>query len=174
VDIGDFGNVLKRHGIAHGSGVPCSYFKPLVNYMGADPELDYLPAASEGEAVAIAAGMTTAGHHAFALMQNSGLGNAVNPITSMLYIYGMPVTLLVSHRGQPDGAPDEPQHERMGQITEELVRLCGIECSILDPERFESTLEDALGCPASLNGVVDLSRVVTMADFQLEPPCWWI
>ena len=108
-----FGAVLKQHGFRRGAGVPCSYFTPLVNYMTVDPELDYLSATSEGEAVAIAAGMVTAGSPAFALMQNSGLGNAVNPITSLLYIYRMPVVLLVSHRGQP-GVPDEPQHELHG------------------------------------------------------------
>jgi phosphonopyruvate decarboxylase len=143
MDIQTFCDELIRHDIRSGSGVPCSFFKPLVNYMGADPKLDYLGAASEGEAVAIAAGMHTAGAPAFALMQNSGLCNAANPITSMLYIYGMPVQLLVSHRGAP-GVSDEPQHERMGVITEELIRLCGIECHLLDADSFGSTLGDVL------------------------------
>jgi phosphonopyruvate decarboxylase len=142
VQIETFGEILKRNGIAHGAGVPCSFFTPLVNYMTVDPELDYLSATSEGEAVAIAAGLTTAGKPAFALMQNSGLGNAVNPITSMLYIYQMPVVLLVSHRGEP-GIPDEPQHELMGQITEQLAELCGLRTLVLDPDRFEPTLQAA-------------------------------
>ena len=150
MDISDFGSILKNRGICSGSGVPCSYFKPLVNYMGADPELDYLGAASEGEAVAIAAGMVSAGKPAFALMQNSGLGNAVNPITSMLEIYQIPVVLLVSHRGQPDGEPDEPQHKRMGMITKELIELCGIEGHYLREDSFETELGDMLerGVPA--------------------------
>ena len=58
--------------------------------------------------IAIAAGLVSAGRPAFALMQNSGLGNAVNPLTSLLYVFGMPVILLVSHRGEP-GRVDEPQ-----------------------------------------------------------------
>src|SRR6476469_7313081 len=120
MEIEAFGETLHRAGIRHGAGVPCSFFTPLVNYMTADVELDYVSATSEGEAVAIAAGLTTAGQPAFALMQNSGFGNAVNPITSMLYIYRMPVVLLVSHRGEP-GIPDEPQHLLMGQITVELA-----------------------------------------------------
>ena len=143
MNIDAFGSILKSKGVCSGSGVPCSYFKPLVNYMGADADLDYVPAASEGEAVAIAAGMVTAGRPAFVLMQNSGLGNAVNPITSMLLIYQIPVVLLVSHRGEP-GQTDEPQHQRMGQITAELVRLCGLECHQLQPEAFEVELETAL------------------------------
>lgn len=140
--IEDFGAELKRQGIRDGAGVPCSYFTPLVNYMTVDPELAYVSAASEGEAVAIAAGLTTAGKRAFALMQNSGLGNAVNPITSMLYIYQMPVTLLISHRGQP-GLPDEPQHALMGQITEQLAQLCGLETHVLDPARYADQLQRA-------------------------------
>jgi phosphonopyruvate decarboxylase len=142
MQIETFGDILKRNGIEHGAGVPCSFFTPLVNYMTVDPGLDYISATSEGEAVAIAAGLTTAGKPAFALMQNSGLGNAVNPITSMLYIYQMPVVLLVSHRGEP-GKPDEPQHELMGQITEQLAHLCGLRTHVLDPERFEQTLQAA-------------------------------
>ncbi|MCA9523843.1 MAG: phosphonopyruvate decarboxylase [Myxococcales bacterium] len=142
--IDDFGQILKDHGVRSGSGVPCSFFTPLVNYMDTDPGLDYLGAASEGEAVAIAAGLCTGGRPAFALMQNSGLGNAVNPITSMLYIYQIPVALLVSHRGEP-GRGDEPQHRLMGQITEELVRLCGVECHVLQPTSFADELASALG-----------------------------
>ena len=141
MQIEDFGSILKQNGVQHGAGVPCSFFTPLVNYMTVDAGLDYVSATSEGEAVAIAAGLTTAGKPAFALMQNSGLGNAVNPITSMLYIYKMPVVLLVSHRGEP-GKPDEPQHELMGQITEELSKLCGLRTHVFDPERFEDALRE--------------------------------
>lgn len=139
MQIDDFGKLLKSHGVRSGAGVPCSYFTPLVNYTTVDPELDYLSASSEGEAVAIGAGMVAAGRPAFALMQNSGLGNAVNPITSLLYIYQIPLALLVSHRGEP-GRPDEPQHELMGQITEQLARLCQLRTHILDPERFDGEL----------------------------------
>ena len=61
MDVDRFGAILKSRDVHSGSGVPCSYFTPLVNYMSADPALDYIPAASEGEAVAIAAGLVTAG-----------------------------------------------------------------------------------------------------------------
>lgn len=144
MQIDDFADILKQHGIRHGAGVPCSFFTPLVNHMTVDPDLDYTSATSEGEAVAIAAGLTTAGKPAFALMQNSGLGNAINPITSMLYIYSMPVTLLVSHRGEP-GKPDEPQHALMGRITEALSELCGLRTHVLEPDSFSDQLGAVLG-----------------------------
>ena len=152
MDIGEFGAILKAHGIRHGAGVPCSFFTPLVNYMTVDPQLDYLSASSEGEAVAVAAGLVAAGKPAFALMQNSGLGNAVNPVTSLLYIYDIPVVLLVSHRGQA-GLSDEPQHELMGQITEELSRLIALQTHTLvdDPALFaaELTAAQERGLPAA-------------------------
>lgn len=144
MQIETFGDILKEHGIRLGAGVPCSYFTPLVNYMTTDPGLDYVSSTSEGEAVAIAAGMVAAGRPAFALMQNSGLGNAVNPITSMLYTYKIPVVLLVSHRGEPGGPPDEPQHELMGQITEKMSVLCGLRTHVFAPEQFRSELSAAL------------------------------
>lgn len=142
MDIATFGKILEQNGIQHGAGVPCSFFTPLVNHMTVAPELDYISATSEGEAVAIAAGMTAAGKPAFALMQNSGLGNAVNPITSMLYIYQMPVALFVSHRGEP-GLKDEPQHELMGRITPQLAALCELRTHRFEPEGFEASLRAA-------------------------------
>lgn len=138
-----FVEILKEQGVRSGAGVPCSYFKPLVNQMEADPELDYLAAASEGEAVSISAGLWTAGRPAFTLMQNSGLGNAINPVTSLLYIYQIPSLLLVSQRGEP-GRPDEPQHELMGRITEELARLVELRTRVLDPETFAADLRATL------------------------------
>ncbi len=140
--IDDFGAILREEGLCAGAGVPCSYFTPLVNYMSVDPQLDYLGAASEGEAVAIGAGLVAGGKPAFALMQNSGLGNAVNPITSLLYVYDIPLVLLVSHRGQP-GLKDEPQHELMGRISEDLARLCELDTRVMDPGDFRAQLKAA-------------------------------
>jgi phosphonopyruvate decarboxylase len=142
MQIDDFGAILREQGIRCGAGVPCSYFTPLVNYMAVEPQLDYLGATSEGEAVAIGAGLVAGGKPAFALMQNSGLGNAVNPITSLLYIYDIPLLLLISHRGQP-GLPDEPQHELMGRISEDLARLCELDTRVMDPQGFAEQLSAA-------------------------------
>jgi phosphonopyruvate decarboxylase len=167
-----FVQTLQRHGIRHGAGVPCSFFTPLVNHMTVDPSLDYLSATSEGEAVAIAAGLISAGRPAYALMQNSGLGNAVNPITSMLHIYRIPALLLVSHRGEP-GLSDEPQHELMGRITRELAELCGLRTHVLDPERFEGQLAAALadGVPTAFvcrSGTLEGGPKAPPLEFEVE------
>ena len=65
------------------AGVPCSFLTPLINRVISDPKLHYVGAASEGEAVAIAAGAWLAGRKTVVMCQNSGLGNTVNPITSL-------------------------------------------------------------------------------------------
>jgi phosphonopyruvate decarboxylase len=102
------------------AGVPCSFLTPFINSVIDDPEMQYLSAANEGDAVAIASGAALAGQRAVAMMQNSGLGNAVSPLSSLNWVFRIPVLLIVTLRGEP-GLPDEPQHELMGQITGRLL-----------------------------------------------------
>jgi phosphonopyruvate decarboxylase len=102
------------------SGVPCSYLNPLINGTISSPGLRYVAAANEGDAVAVASGAELAGRRGVALFQNSGLGNAVNPLTSLNATFRIPVLLIATWRGEPGGGPDEPQHELMGRVTPEL------------------------------------------------------
>lgn len=102
------------------TGVPCSFLKPLINYVIRYPDLDYVSASSEGEAVGIAAGAYLAGNKAVVMCQNSGLGNTVNPLTSLNFPFRIPVLLIITLRGE-FGLKDEPQHELMGQITGTLL-----------------------------------------------------
>ncbi|ADN02500.1 phosphonopyruvate decarboxylase [Spirochaeta thermophila] len=113
-----FGKELQRRGFDFYSGVPCSFLKSLINY--AINECEYVMAANEGDAVAICAGARLGGRKAVVLMQNSGLGNAVSPLTSLTSIFRIPVLGFVSLRGEP-GLGDEPQHELMGTITDEML-----------------------------------------------------
>jgi phosphonopyruvate decarboxylase len=101
------------------SGVPCSFLTPIINRTIDDQRLTYVGAASEGEAVAVAAGAWLAGRGTAVMFQNSGLGNAVNPLTSLNYPFRVPTLLICTWRGAP-GIKDEPQHELMGQITAAL------------------------------------------------------
>ena len=103
------------------SGVPCSYLTPFINYVLRSDRLRYVGAANEGDAVAIAAGAELGGLRAIAMLQNSGLGNAVSPLTSLTHTFRIPILLIVTWRGEPGGAPDEPQHELMGRITPALL-----------------------------------------------------
>jgi len=104
------------------TGVPCSLLKPLINEAQGNSAVKYIAAVNEGEAAAIAAGGFLAGCRPVVLLQNSGLGNLVNPLTSLLHIYKIPLLFIISHRGIP-GGNDAPQHRIMGKITEKLLDL---------------------------------------------------
>ncbi len=115
-----------RRGFDFYTGVPCSYLTPLINGVLSNRALTYVGAASEGEAVAIAAGAYLAGRKTVVMCQNSGLGNAVNPLTSLNAPFRIPTLFITTWRGRP-GEPDEPQHEVMGRITQDLIGLMEIE-----------------------------------------------
>ena len=108
------------------SGVPCSYLTPLINGSINSSTMRYVNAANEGEAVAIAAGASLGGLGGVAMFQNSGLGNAVSPLTSLTWLFRIPILLITTWRGEPDGPGDEPQHELMGRITMDQLALMEI------------------------------------------------
>jgi phosphonopyruvate decarboxylase len=122
----DFITEAGRAGFDFYTGVPCSFLTPLINGVLSSPSLAYVGAASEGEAVAIASGAWLAGRQTVVMCQNSGLGNAVNPLTSLNHPFRIPTLFLTTWRGEP-GIPDEPQHEIMGQITQDLISLMRLE-----------------------------------------------
>lgn len=110
----------RRRGFDFWTGVPCSFLTPVINAVIGDASTGYVGAASEGEAMAIAAGAWLAGKETVVMCQNSGLGNAVNPLTSLNWPFRIPTLMLVTWRGQP-GLSDEPQHELMGAITADML-----------------------------------------------------
>ena len=122
IDAQDFIAAASERGISFWTGVPCSFLTPLMNAVISSPDTAYVGAASEGEAVAIAAGAWLAGRETAVMCQNSGLGNTVNPLTSLNFPFRIPTLVLTTWRGQP-GIGDEPQHELMGQITQGLLDL---------------------------------------------------
>ncbi|GAB3288630.1 phosphonopyruvate decarboxylase [Parasphingorhabdus pacifica] len=138
-----FCDELAKRGFNVASGVPCSFFGGPIALLSRTPG-SYIPAANEGAALAAAAGVALAGGRAYAMLQNSGLGNLVNPLTSLVMTYRIPVLTFVSLRGWPDPADDEPQHEVMGAITQPLLELLGLphwRCGADDgPGRFAEIL----------------------------------
>lgn len=137
--------VARRHGIDFFSGVPCSYLKPLINCVIDSEHVTYVPATNEGDAVALASGARLGGRGSLVMLQNSGLGNAVNPLTSLNAIFEIPVLLVVTVRGEPGGPADEPQHRLMGQITGRTLDLLGIAWEWLPEEEgdLDACLERA-------------------------------
>lgn len=138
LDTRKFGELCKQSGFTFFAGVPCSFLNPLLNY--AINECDYVQAANEGEAVAVAAGAVIGGRKAVVLMQNSSLTNASSPLTSLIYPFRIPLLGFVSLRGEPD-ANDEPQHELMGKITTKWLTLMDIEWEFLSQEFEEAVIQ---------------------------------
>ncbi len=123
IDAEAFIGAAKARGYDLFTGVPCSYLTPFINYVIGADGLDYVGATNEGDAVAIAAGAELGGRRSVVMMQNSGLGNAVSPLSSLTHIFNIPLLLIVTWRGQPGGAGDEPQHGLMGPITGRQLEL---------------------------------------------------
>jgi phosphonopyruvate decarboxylase len=128
--------IAEENGYGPFMGVPCSFLAPIISCLQDRTPDRYIAAANEGEAVAIAAGARLAGQRPVVMMQNSGLGNAVNPLTSLCHTLRLPVLLLVTWRGEP-GTLDEPQHELMGQITPKLLTTMQIRHEILPDTEHE-------------------------------------
>lgn len=115
------------------TGVPCSTFGGLLEVLY---DTRHIPAVNEGDAIAIAAGFNIkTGKIPVVYMQNSGLCNAMDALTSLVNeeVYNIPMLLWISHRGYPD-TNDAVQHEKMGQITPELLQLLGIPYIYFDPQ----------------------------------------
>jgi phosphonopyruvate decarboxylase len=144
IEAEDFVEAARRRGFEWYTGVPCSFLTPFINYVINNEDLSYLSSANEGDAVATAAGLTLGGKRAIAMMQNSGLGNAVSPLTSLTWTFRIPILLICTHRGAP-GLKDEPQHELMGSITPELFESMQIPWEYFpdQPDQIEAALQRA-------------------------------
>lgn len=158
IEAKSFVETARQAGFGLYTGVPCSYVKPFINYVidaqATGPTdargrsaLSYIGAANEGDAVAIATGAELGGKRAITMMQNSGLGNAVSPLTSLNAIFRIPTLLIVTLRGEPGGPKDEPQHELMGQITIKMLETMNVAWEYFPTEESEvaGAIERAVG-----------------------------
>jgi phosphonopyruvate decarboxylase len=148
IEAAQFVEAARRRGFTWYAGVPCSFLTPFINYVLQDPDLRYVSAANEGDAVALIAGVALGardGERGVTMMQNSGLGNAVSPLTSLTWTFRLPQLLIVTWRGEP-GVADEPQHALMGPITPSLLETMEIpwEAFPREAEAIEAALERAV------------------------------
>lgn len=130
------------------TGVPDSQLKSLCNYLmntyGIDSQ-HHIIAANEGNCVAIAAGYYLAtGKVPVVYMQNSGEGNIINPVTSLINekVYGIPIIFVIGWRGEP-GVHDEPQHIFQGEITQKLLKDIEIESFTIGKDTKEEEVREA-------------------------------
>lgn len=139
--VSDLVQAIKAQGVQLFTGVPDSQLRPFCDYLMAKEGISHrhLIAANEGNCLAIASGAYLAtGRPACVYLQNSGLGNLMNPVCSLTHpkVYALPMILVIGWRGEP-GVHDEPQHIYQGKITLESLQLLGIRALVL--ERTTST-----------------------------------
>lgn len=131
------------------TGVPDSQLKSLCDYLifkyGTDAH-HHIIAANEGNAVALAAGYhLSTRKYPVVYMQNSGEGNAINPMASLMdeHVYGIPAIYVIGWRGEP-GVHDEPQHVYQGMITCKLLDLMNISYMVIDKNTTDEEMQEKM------------------------------
>ena len=139
---GTFVTTLEDAGFSPFMGIPCSVLKPLLDYIADSNSStrNYL-CSSEGDAMGLAAGFSLSGQLPVVYMQNDGYGNVINPLSSLLLLYKLPVLLLISWRGEP-GMKDAAQHAVMGRVILPLLDTFEIPYIVLDDD--QKNLKDSV------------------------------
>lgn len=146
VDPKSFVESLEASGVDFFTGVPDSLLKNFCAYVTDHCGECHVITANEGGAVGLAAGHYLAtGKPALVYMQNSGQGNAVNPLASLADpdVYSIPMVLLVGWRGMP-GVHDEPQHVKQGKITISLFETMDIPTTVIPEEGWKDVVSAAV------------------------------
>lgn len=149
IKIEKFMETLRAGGVSFFTGVPDSYLNGFCNYLEETVSNDeHVIAANEGNAIGIAAGYYFCTNTVpLVYMQNSGLGNAINPLVSLAdrYVYRVPMILLIGWRGEPETG-DHPQHRTQGEITPKLFEILGIPYAVVedDDEKLKEQTKWAL------------------------------
>lgn len=137
----EFIDTLVELGVTRFSGVPCSSLRGLFQ----SPKMEYIPAPHEGLAYAWAVGAHLAGRPTGVIVQNSGICNLMNALTSLAVPCRVPVFSIVSLRGWPLPEDDEMQHAVMGRIAEPLLHMAGAKAQIMDARFYRDQLTDLIG-----------------------------
>lgn len=135
----DFYNTLISNNFDFFTGVPDSLLKEFCLCINDLSKNNHIITANEGNAVAIASGYNiTTSKYGVVYMQNSGLGNIVNPLLSLAdeKVYKIPMLFIIGYRGEPN-VKDEPQHIKQGELTLSLLNTLGVEYLILDEDYKE-------------------------------------
>ena len=173
IEVAKFVGCLKEVGIDFFTGVPDSLLKSFCAYVTDTCGKNHVIAANEGGAVGLVAGYYLAtGKPALVYMQNSGEGNAVNPLCSLADpdVYSIPMVLLVGWRGEP-GVKDEPQHVKQGKVTVSLFETLSIPTEILPDDEsaaLEMTRKMVERAKAESRPVALVVRKGLFAEYKLQ------
>ncbi|NHJ87328.1 MAG: hypothetical protein FK734_17825 [Asgard group archaeon] len=128
------------------TGVPCSYFKEFLMYISQheiEISLKHIIATREDEAIGIASGAVLSNKQVIIYMQNSGLGNIGDALTSLSQLYRLPMLLLISYRGL-EADRDFPEHSIMGEINESLLQTLKIPFWVLSEKNWQKEMTKAI------------------------------
>lgn len=142
IDVSKLINYFKSIDVDFFCGVPDSQLSPFCDFI--EQNCNNIIAANEGNAVGIASGYhLSTGNYPVVYLQNSGLGNIVNPVTSLTHtkVYSIPMIYVIGWRGQP-GVHDEPQHIKQGEVTLDLLDLLDINFVVINEESEFTDLKD--------------------------------
>jgi sulfopyruvate decarboxylase TPP-binding subunit len=133
-------NILKKKGIKNFVGVPDSTMKYFIDEGLKKKEI--LIATREEEAIGISSGISMSGEKSLVFMQNAGFANSLSTITSLVQLYQIPMIFLIGWRGFLKD--DAPEHEKIGKVQPDLIKIIGLESKIIDDENFEKVCDWAI------------------------------
>ena len=173
LDCAEVYSLIREQGIRFFTGVPDSLLKDFCAYVtDHSSQEEHVIAANEGNAVALAMGhFLGTGEPGVVYMQNSGIGNAVNPLLSLAdpEVYSIPMLLVIGWRGEP-GVKDEPQHVKQGRRMTELLDAMEIPWYVLPdtgPEARRVVAEAGQSLRRDMGPVALLVRADTFAAYRL-------
>jgi sulfopyruvate decarboxylase subunit alpha len=150
---------LKLAAIDFAASVPCVNLRQILGMIDADPEMIHIPVTREEEGVGICAGAWMGGLHPALLMQNSGLGNSINALASLDFLYGIPLLMIISHRGC-EGEPIVGQIP-MGKLTPKLLAAIDVPSFSPTPGEAKNVVADAWS-----HSVAGKKPVAVLLDLQ--------
>ena len=152
---------LRRCDIQLVVSVPCVNLKDLLELLDKDPMIMHMPVTREEEGVGICAGAYLGGKRTAIVMQNSGLGNSINALASLDLLYGIPLLMLISHRGVEDEKVSA--QIPMGTFSAPILEVMGI--PVLEPNDspMDRMIMDAWAIAEKERRPVAL---------MLKPSCW--
>ena len=134
MDSKEFCRLLMNSGFDFFCGVPCSLLGQIIECLSQDKGVQYVPATREYEALGVAVGAFMGGKKPVVLMQNSGLGNSIDALTSLVLLYRFPILLIISWRGHEEN--DFPEHSLMGKYMQDFLKTMNIPTIVLSKDKL--------------------------------------
>ncbi len=165
LDTNNFVNNLIKESYSHLCVVPCSFAKNIINEVINNPNIEYIPCASEAVACSVAAGLKMGGAKPIVIVQSSGMTNMGSCITSLLKPYGVTFPIITSWRTYKDG-DSEIQHQHLATELPKLIESYGYENTILDQENIDKAIEQINLC--DISETICILKKDTFAKVELD------